>query len=44
MLIAKEHHEKSLAESEDESAEDIDLVPEVALSHDGDGHRRWQAE
>ena len=30
MLIAKEHHEKSLAETEDESAEDVDLTPEYA--------------
>src|SRR3989475_1083749 len=44
MLIAKEHHEKSLAEAEEEPAEDVDLVPEVALSHDGDGHRHWKAE
>src|SRR5437660_9382915 len=46
MLIAKEHHEQSLSEAEEETttAEDVDLVPEVALSHDGDGHRRWKAE
>src|SRR5438309_730207 len=30
MLIAKEHHEKSLAESEEEPAEDVDLTPEYA--------------
>jgi hypothetical protein len=31
MLIAKEHREKSLAETEDESAvEDVDLTPEYA--------------
>jgi multidrug efflux pump len=41
MLIAKEHHEKSLAEAEEEP-EDVDLVPEPVLSPDGDGHRRWQ--
>src|SRR5206468_4823390 len=27
MLIAKEHHEKSLTEAEDESPEDVDLTP-----------------
>ena len=30
MLIAKEHHEKSLAESEEEPTEDVDLTPEYA--------------
>jgi len=44
MLIAKEHHEKSLAETEEETAEDVDLVPEPVLSSDGDGHRRWSPE
>jgi multidrug efflux pump len=40
MLIAKEHHEKSLAETEEESAEDVDLVPEYApaLAPDGNGN------
>jgi multidrug efflux pump len=41
MLIAKEHHEKSLAESEEESAaEDVDLTPEYApaLTADGNGN------
>jgi multidrug efflux pump len=42
MLIAKEHHEKSLAQAE-EGPEDVDLIPEPVLSPDGDGHRRWQA-
>ena len=32
MLIAKEHHEKSLAETEEESAEDVDLTPEYATA------------
>jgi len=32
MLIAKEHHEKSLAEAEDEPAEDVDLTPEYAAA------------
>jgi len=30
MLIAKEHREKSLAETEEEPAEDVDLTPEYA--------------
>jgi multidrug efflux pump len=39
MLIAKEHHEKSLAESEDEApTEDVDLAPEFALARDGNGN------
>jgi multidrug efflux pump len=40
MLIAKEHHEKSLAEAEEETAEDVDLTPELepALTPDGDGN------
>jgi len=41
MLIAKEHHEKSLAETEREpAAEDVDLVPEYApaLAPDGNGN------
>jgi multidrug efflux pump len=39
MLIAKEHHEKSLAESEKESAaEDVDLVPEYAAAGAPDGN------
>ena len=32
MLIAKEHHEKSLAETEEEPAEDVDLTPEYAAA------------
>ena len=45
MLIAKEHHEKSLMDPELEGAtEDVDLVPEPVLSSDGDGHRRWSPE
>ena len=43
MLIAKEHHEKSLMDPELEGADDVDLAPEPVLSADGDGHRRWQA-
>jgi len=43
MLIAKEHHEKSLAEAEEESvAEDVDLTPEYApaLAPDGNGWKQ----
>src|SRR5438128_4113125 len=43
MLIAKEHHEKSLAEAEEESAaEDVDLTPEFApaLAPDGNGWKQ----
>ena len=44
MLIAKEHHEKSLAEGDGEEpvSEDVDLVPEPALARDGNG--RWRSE
>src|SRR5881227_2448052 len=39
MLIAKEHHEKSVAESEKEpAAEDVDLVPEYAATGAPDGN------
>jgi multidrug efflux pump len=41
MLIAKEHHEKSLAEAEEEPVgEDVDLTPEYApaLAPDGNGN------
>ncbi|PYL38218.1 MAG: multidrug efflux protein [Verrucomicrobia bacterium] len=41
MLIAKEHHEKSLAEAEEEpTGEDVDLVPEYApaVAPDGNGN------
>ena len=41
MLIAKEHHEKSLAEAEEEPmGEDVDLVPEYApaIAPDGNGN------
>jgi multidrug efflux pump len=37
MLIAKEHHEKSLAEKEDEPVEEIDLTPAYATTR-GDGN------
>jgi multidrug efflux pump len=42
MLIAKEHHEKSLAQAEEEPAEDVDLTPayETAVARDGNG---WKA-
>ena len=39
MLIAKEHHEKSLAEAETEpTTEDVDLVPEYAGTGAPDGN------
>ncbi|MDQ2825281.1 MAG: efflux RND transporter permease subunit [Verrucomicrobiota bacterium] len=39
MLIAKEHHEKSVAETDEElPTEDVDVVPEMALSRDGNGN------
>jgi multidrug efflux pump len=41
MLLAKEHHEKSLAETEEEpAAEGVDLIPEYApaLTPDGNGN------
>ena len=39
MLIAKEHHERSLAESEKEpGAQDVDLVPEYAAAGAPDGN------
>jgi multidrug efflux pump len=37
MLIAKEHHEKSLMDTELEGAEDVDVAPEYALAPDGNG-------
>ncbi|PYK46244.1 MAG: multidrug efflux protein [Verrucomicrobia bacterium] len=37
MLIAKEHHEKSLAEGEEEPV-DTDLTPEFAMARDGNGN------
>src|SRR5256884_2268434 len=43
MLLAREHHEKSLAEAEDEpAAEDVDLTPEYApaLAPDGNGWKQ----
>ena len=46
MLIAKEHHEKSLMDAELEGAtEDVDLVPEPALARDGDSNGNgWKHE
>jgi multidrug efflux pump len=42
MLIAKEHHEKSLMDVDLEgTTEDVDLVPEPALARDGNG---WKHE
>jgi multidrug efflux pump len=47
MLIAKEHHEKPVGESEEEqpAAEAVDLVPEYApaLAPDGNGNGWKQA-
>jgi len=46
MLIAKEHHEKALAETEEEpAAEDVDLTPEYvpAIAPDGNGNGWKQA-
>src|SRR6266436_3904860 len=40
MLIAKEHKEKSLAETEEEPQETDDLTPEFAMARDGNG--RWK--
>src|SRR5438270_619469 len=37
MLIAKEHHEKSLMDADLEGAEDVDLAPELAPAVAGDG-------
>ena len=41
MLIAKEHHERSLGETEEEPTEDVDLTPEYALARNGNG---WKQE
>jgi multidrug efflux pump len=39
MLIAKEHHKKSLMDAELEGVgEDVDLAPELALARDGNGN------
>jgi hypothetical protein len=38
MLIAKEHHEKSLMDADLEGAEDADLAPELAPALAGDGN------
>src|SRR6266550_1465787 len=38
MLIAKEHKEKSLAETEEEPQETDDLTPEYAMARDGNGN------
>jgi multidrug efflux pump len=44
MLIAKEHHERSLAETKEEATtEDVDLTPEYALARDGNGNG-WKKE
>jgi multidrug efflux pump len=38
MLIAKEHHEKSLMDAELEGAEDVDVTPDYALARGEDGN------
>jgi len=38
MLIAKEHHEKSLMDADLEGAEGVDLAPELAPALAGDGN------
>jgi hypothetical protein len=40
MLIAKEHHEKSLMDPDIESAEDVGVTPDLepALARDGNGN------
>jgi hypothetical protein len=42
MLIAKEHHEKSLMDPDLEGAEDVDATPELepALARDGNGWKQ----
>ena len=42
MLIAKEHHEKAVAETEEEP-EEAELTPEYALARDGNGNGWKQA-
>src|SRR4029077_18843261 len=37
MLIAKEHHEKSVSETEEEP-EETELTPEYAMARDGNGN------
>jgi hypothetical protein len=38
MLIAKQHHEKSLMDADLEGADDVDVTPEFAIARDGDGN------
>jgi multidrug efflux pump len=42
MLIAKQHHERPVSETEEEAAEDVDLTPEYApaLTPDGNGWKQ----
>jgi multidrug efflux pump len=45
MLIAKQHHEKSLMDPDLEGVQDVDLVPEPVLARDGDGNGNdWKHE
>jgi hypothetical protein len=42
MLIAKEHHEKSLGEREEEPLEEIDLTPAYATSTGNGNGNGWK--
>jgi hypothetical protein len=43
MLIAKEHHERSLARAEEEPpVEDVDLAPEYAMTRDNGNGNGWK--
>ena len=42
MLIAKEHHEKSLGQTEEETGEDVDLSPEYALARGNGNGNGWK--
>jgi multidrug efflux pump len=42
MLIAKEHHEKSLGEAEGEPIEDVDVTPEYALVRGNGNGNGWK--
>jgi multidrug efflux pump len=45
MLIAKQHHEKSLMDPDLEGVEDVDLVPEPVLAREGnDNGNLWKHE
>ena len=45
MLIAKQHHDKSLMDPDLEGVEDVDLVPEPVLAREGNGNGNgWKHE